>query len=123
MRMSKTTLPCGLLAVFPLALGASPYDGVYKQTVHSECALVGVEGGSLKIENEIFYGVEVECRMTNPVEIERMDATVYDMACIGEDTTWEERVIMMLDAQDPGIYMIWDGYAFRYERCEAGEGE
>lgn len=108
-------------ALAPLALAADAYDGVYKQTANAECALVGVDGGSLKIEENIFYGVEVECRMTNPVAVEGMNATVYDMACIGEGSTWEERAILMNDAQDPGLYMIWDGYAFRYERCEDGD--
>ena len=119
--MKHPLLTLGLAAILPCTLSASPFDGVYKQTANAECALVGVDGGSLKIEDDIFYGVEVECRMTNPVEIEGMSATVYDMACIGEGSTWEERLIMMLDAQDPGIYLIWDGYAFRYERCEEGD--
>ena len=107
------------IAIAPFALAADTFDGTYKLTVNAECALVGVDGGALKIEDEIFYGVEVECRMTNPVEIEGMTATVFDMTCIGEDSTWEERAILMIDAQAPGLYMIWDGYAFRYERCEA----
>ena len=109
------------IALFPIVLAAQTYDGVYKQTANAECALVGVDGGSLKIEEGIFYGVEVECRMTNPVAIEGMNATVYEMACTGEGSTWEERAILMNDAQEPGLYMIWDGYAFRYERCEEGE--
>ncbi|WP_333713517.1 hypothetical protein [Yoonia sp.] len=105
------------VTVFPVALLASPFDGVYRQSANAECALVGVDGGSIKIENEIFYGVEVECRMINPVEIEGMNAVLYDMACIGEGSAWEERAIMMEDAQTSGILMIWDGYAFRYARC------
>lgn len=117
-----TTLRLGAAVFFlPAMLAASPFDGVYKQTANSECALVGVDGGSLKIDNEIFYGVEVECRMTNPVEIEGMNAMLYNMACIGEGSTWEERAIMMQDAQGPGLLMIWDGYAFRYDRCEEPE--
>ncbi len=108
-------------ALLPVALAAGPFDGVYKQTSNAECALVGVDGGALKIEDGIFYGVEVECRMTNPVEIEGMTATLYNMACIGEGSTWEERAILMQDAQEPGLLMIWDGYAFRYERCEEGD--
>ncbi|PUB15521.1 hypothetical protein [Yoonia sediminilitoris] len=100
---------------------AGPYDGVYKQTVNAECALVGVDGGSLKIEDSIFYGVEVECRMTKPVDINDMDATIYTMECSGEGSTWDERAILMNDSSGEGIYMIWDGYAFRYERCEEGE--
>ena len=107
-----------IVTAFPLALFASPFDGIYKQTANAECALVGVDGGSVKIENEIFYGVEVECRMVNPVEIDGMNAVLYDMACIGEGSAWEERAIIMEDAQEPGILMIWDGYAFRYQRCK-----
>jgi hypothetical protein len=29
--------------------------------------------------------------------------------------------MLMPDADETGIYMVWKGYAFRYERCEAGE--
>ena len=98
---------------------AGPYDGVYKQTANAECLLVGVDGGSVKIEEDIFYGVEVECRMTNQIEIEGMQASLYDMQCTGESETWQERAMLMLEAEDNGLLMIWDGYAFRYDRCDA----
>lgn len=110
-----------VVVVMPVALWASPYDGVYKQTANAECALVGVDGGSLKIEGNIFYGVEVECNMLNPVEVEDMNATLYEMQCTGEAESWSERAIMMPDAQNTGLYMIWNGYAFRYDRCEDPE--
>lgn len=116
MKWNLTQLTLGL-SVLPILLAASPYDGVYKQIANAECALVGVDGGSLKIEGDIFYGVEVECRMTNPVEIEDMDATLYEMQCSGEGATWSERAMLMPDAEDTGLYMIWSGYAFRYDRC------
>ena len=106
------------LALMPTLMWASPYDGVYKQTANAECALVGVDGGALKIEDDIFYGVEVECRMENPLELTEMNATVYEMQCIGEGTTWKESAILMPDAEANGLYMIWRGYAFRYDRCE-----
>lgn len=105
----------------PAALSADTFDGVYKQTANSECALVGADGGSLKIEDNIFYGVEVECRMTSPIDVSDMDATLYEMQCTGEGSTWTERAMLMADADDEGIYMIWNGYAFRYDRCEPGE--
>lgn len=110
---------CLAIALGATAAVAGPYDGVYKQTANAECALVGVDGGSLKIESNIFYGVEVECRMTNPVDLVDMDATLYEMQCSGEGQTWTERAMLMPDAEKTGIYMIWDGYAFRYDRCEA----
>ena len=117
MKCTLTKLTLGL-ALLPALLAASPYDGVYKQTANAECALVGVDGGALKIEDEIFYGVEVECRMTNPVEIEDMKATIYEMQCSGGDAAWSEQAILMPDAEDTGLYMIWSGYAFRYDRCD-----
>ncbi|PJI86354.1 hypothetical protein BC777_2723 [Yoonia maricola] len=106
-------------ALLPMTLAASPYDGVYKQTANAECALVGVDGGALKIEDDIFYGVEVQCRMTNPTDIDDMGATLYDMQCSGEGTSWSERAMLMPDADDSGLYMIWSGYAFRYDRCDS----
>ena len=109
---------CLGVCVFPAILAASPYDGVYKQTANAECSLVGVDGGALKIEDNIFYGVEVECRMTSPVDVTDMDATLYEMQCSGEGETWTERALMMPDAEDTGLYMVWKGYAFRYDRCD-----
>lgn len=114
-------LLCCIAGLIPAALQADAFDGVYKQTAHSECSLVGADGGSLKIEESIFYGVEVECRMARPVDINDMDATIFHMECSAEGETWTERAIMMNDAEGTGIYMIWNGYAFRYERCEEGE--
>ncbi|MBE0412341.1 MAG: hypothetical protein IBX59_01770 [Yoonia sp.] len=109
------------IMALPVAGVAGPYDGVFKQTANAECALVGVDGGSLKIDDNIFTGVEVQCHMTRPVDINDMDATIYTMECVGEGQTWTERAVLMNDAEKTGIYMIWDGYVFRYDRCAEGE--
>ncbi|WP_375279316.1 hypothetical protein [Pseudooctadecabacter sp.] len=101
----------------PAIAAATPYDGIYRQNANAECALVGVDGGALRIEDGIFYGVELECRMTRPVNVVDMDATLYTMNCSGNDEVWTERAMLMHDAEDDGIIMIWDGYAFRYSRC------
>ena len=98
---------------------AGPYDGVYKQAANAECAMVGVDGGSVRIADDIFYGVEVECRMTDPVNVLDMDALLYTMQCSGEDTLFSERAMLMNKAQGDGIIMVWDGYAFVYDRCPA----
>lgn len=107
-----------LASVAPGLAAASPYDGIYRQNANAECALVGADGGSLEIREGIFYGVEVECRMTRPVSVVNMDATLYTMQCSGEGQSWSERAMLMQDAEDDGIIMIWDGYAFRYSRCD-----
>ncbi|WP_281981564.1 hypothetical protein [Thalassorhabdomicrobium marinisediminis] len=103
----------------PTLAMATPYDGIYRQNANAECALVGVDGGSLKIEDGVFYGVDMECRMARPVQVVNMDATLYDMNCVGEDDVWTERAMVMNDGEvENGIIMIWDGYAFRYSRCD-----
>ena len=101
------------------AATAGPFDGVYRQTANSDCGLVGVDGGSIEISEGIFYGVEVECRMTRPVDVINMDAILYTMQCSGSDQAWTERAMLMNAAESDGIIMLWDGYAFVYDRCEA----
>ena len=104
----------------PALAAATPYDGTYRQSANSECLLVGADGGALKIDDGIFYGVEMECRMTRPVTVVSMDATLYTMRCSGNDQIWTERAMVMNDAEvEGGIIMVSDGYAFRYTRCDA----
>lgn len=111
-----------VLALAPVIAAATPFDGVYRQNANAECALVGVDGGSLKIEDGIFYGVDLECLMTRPVNVVDMDATLYTMTCSGEDQIWTERAMLMNDAESDGIIMVWDGYAFVYSRCPDPDG-
>ena len=107
-----------ILALVPVVAAAGPYDGTYKQVANADCANVGVDGGALRIEDGIFYGVEVECRMTRPVDVLQMDATLYTMQCSGGDQVWTERAMIMDAAEDEGIIMVWNGYAFAYDQCE-----
>jgi len=116
------TVASSFLFAAPLAAEAGPYDGVYRQRVNAECALVGVDGGSLRIAGGIFYGVEMQCVMSRPVDVLDMDATLYTMQCSGESETWTERAMLMKAAEGNGIIMVWNGYAFRYDRCPAPAG-
>jgi hypothetical protein len=108
---------CVALAAGGVAAG--PFDGIYKQTSESDCTIFGEDGGALRIEDGLFYGVDLECRMTRPVNVVDMDAKLYQMECSGEDTIWTERA-MVLRAED-GIIMVWDGFAFKYDACSADE--
>jgi hypothetical protein len=72
---------------------------------------------AIEIRDGLFYGVEMECRMTRPVDVVNMDATLYTMHCSGEAASWTERAMLMNSAEDDGIIMVWNGYAFRYDRC------
>ena len=102
----------------PVLASAEGFDGIYKQSANSECGLVGVDGGSLEIRDGIFYGVEVQCRMTKPVDVLDMNATLFTMECTGEGQAWTERAMLMNAAEDDELIMVWNGYAFVYEMCE-----
>lgn len=104
-------------ALLPALAWAGPYDGVYRQVANADCSLIGVDRGAIEIREGLFYGVEMECRMTRPVDVLQMDATLYTMQCTGEAERWTERALVMSSAEDDGIIMLWDGYAFRYDRC------
>lgn len=101
------------------AATAGPFDGVYRLTANSDCGLIGVDGGAIAIEDGLFRGVESNCRMENPVQILEMNAKLYNLHCTGEGSIWSERVMLMEKATGDGILMIWDGYAFVYDRCPA----
>ncbi|KAA9007114.1 hypothetical protein [Histidinibacterium aquaticum] len=106
------------LALLPGLASAQGYDGTYRQSANADCGLIGVDGGAVRIEDGIFYGVGMECRMTQPVNIVDMSADLFTLECSGDEgELWTERVMLMDAAEDDGLFMIWDGYAFRYDRC------
>ena len=108
------------LSAIPMATAAlaGPFDGIYRQSAVSDCGQLGVEGGSLRIADGIFFGVGSQCLMTRPVDVVGMDATLYTMECSADGGDgWSERAMLMQTPDGDGVFMIWNGYAFRYERC------
>ncbi len=112
-----------LAAILPGIALATPYDGIYRQAANAECGLVGVDGAAIEIRDGIFYGVEMQCRMSRPVNVLDMDATLYTMECSGEGEQWSERAMVMNAADGGGIIMVWNGYAFKYTRCPEPTGQ
>lgn len=100
-----------------LPLSALEVDGVYKLTPTSDCI---TEEAVLRIQDRIFHGSEGQCRMENPVNVRDMDAQLFDMACSGEGSKWVERALFMRGAEGE-LILLWNGYAFRYERCPEPE--
>lgn len=113
MRLWPLCLCAGIAAG---TLHAGPFDGVFTQGEKWDCGLAGVDGGALVIRDDIFYGVEMQCLMQNPVNVRDMDAVLYDMSCSGEGNQWTERA-MFMTAADKGLILVWNGYAFQYRRC------
>ena len=108
--------------LLPQAALALPWDGTYRLSEDADCEKVGEEGGALHIGEGVLQGVGSSCRMTEPVDVLDLDATLYVMACEGEGETWTERAMLMRAAEGDAIYLAWRGYVFRYDRCPEPEG-
>lgn len=120
--MTRVHLLTPLLLGLAAPAAALPWDGTYLLSEEGDCAQVGEEGGALRIEEGVLTGVDSSCRMTDPVDVLDLDATLYVMECEGEGQSWTERAMLMRPAEDDGIFLLWRGYAFRYARCPAAEG-
>ena len=105
----------GLL--LPGAAAAGAFDGLWRANPAAECVHTGADGGALKIKDDVLYGVGTECRMTLPVNVRDMDAVLFDMACRGTDMEWSDRA-MFMHAADGGLFLIWNGFAYKYEACD-----
>ena len=88
----RALLTCAALMAAMPAMGGE-FDGVFKQGPEWDCGLAGVDGGALVIKDGIFHGVEMECRMENPVDVRDMDAYLYDMECSGGGSAWSARAL------------------------------
>lgn len=109
------------LLVAPTLAPALPWDGTYRLSKDADCDRVGEEGGALRIAEGVLTGVGSTCRMTEPVDVLDLGATLYVMQCEGEGQEWTERAMVMKTAEGDGIFLMWQGYAFRYDRCEGAE--
>ncbi|TNC71834.1 hypothetical protein [Rubellimicrobium roseum] len=106
------------LLLAPSLAVALPWDGTYRLSSESDCA---AGAGLLRIEDNVLHGLESTCRMTEPVDVLDLGATLYVMACEGEGQEWTERAMLMRAAEGDAIFLMWRGYAFRYESCAAPE--
>lgn len=92
------------------------FDGLWRANPTTDCLYTGGAGSALKIEDDVLYGVENRCNMTRPVTVRDMAAILYDMECEGEGANFTDRA-MFMSAADGGLYLIWDGLAFKYDAC------
>lgn len=99
-----------------------PYDGDWTIGDPAACA-VGMDNTNFafRIADGQIRGVESACRMTNPVEIRGLGATLFDMECAGEGESWSYRNFLMIDRQGD-LIMINDGDVSILSRCTGYSG-
>jgi hypothetical protein len=107
-----------LCSATPLAAG--PFDGLYRPdqpwAEGWDCKTVGSDGGALSIKDDLFQGVESQCRLTNPAPVTGMDAVLYDADCTADGETVSYRLMLMRTAE--GIVVIEDGSVAPLARCD-----
>lgn len=99
------------LAVLAGPVGAAgPYDGLYRPDFDWaqgwDCQNIGSDGGALAIRDDTFFGVESACRLTNPVQVRDLPATLYDAQCSAEGETYNERIMLMTVAEGVAVSRI-----------------
>ena len=106
-----------LVAVSATSLAAGPFDGLYRPDGPEtwDCASVGSEGGALAVQDDVYYGVESMCRLTEPVAVNGMSAILYNAECNGEGETWTKRMMFM--PVEGGLAVITDGFVRQLKRC------
>ncbi len=97
---------------------AGPFDGVYRPdgATSWDCTAIGSDGGALAVRDDVFYGVESACQLTNPVAVNGMSAVLYDAECSGEGESYAKR--MMLMRVPEGLAVIEDGFVNMLRACE-----
>ena len=116
--MRASRLAASVIALWAGVAGAADYSGTYGLTAGSDCSILGMDhpNGTIVISEGVFSGIESSCRMTRPVDVIGMDATLFTFECAGEGLQWDMRVMLMWAAEG-GIYVIRDGFAAQYPAC------
>ncbi|KAF0115112.1 MAG: hypothetical protein FD150_1173 [Rhodobacteraceae bacterium] len=97
---------------------AGPFDRLYRPDGAGmwDCTSVGSDGGALAVKDNVFYGVENACTLTNPTQVNGMSAVLNDAECNGEGMPYTKR--MMLMRVPEGLAVIQDGYVNVLRACE-----
>lgn len=117
MRVYLGSLGFGFLLVSVAAAG--PFDGLYSPKMLEgeawDCKSVGMDGGALSIKDDVFEGVESQCKLTNPRQFDGFDAVLYDAECTGEGETYTLPTLMVKTVD--GVAVIQEGYVSELVAC------
>lgn len=96
---------------------ATPFDGIYRPAGMDwwSCQDVGMDGGAVAVRNNVLYGVESYCELTNPTNVRGISAVLYDAVCAAEGSEYSYRVMLMTHPE--GIFVVQDGFVADWRQC------
>jgi hypothetical protein len=100
---------------------AQSFDGLYQPSRSSwSCAAsqIGMDGGALAIQGDVFNGVENRCQLTSPRA--DGDGTRYTAVCSAEGEEYNEDLTLTATAN--GLSLKRGGSTVYWERCGAIQG-
>ena len=58
--------------------------------------------GCIPVAGDQFQTCEQNCTMKNPVKVRGLDATLFDVSCVGDSANTEQRMLFMIYRDDGG---------------------
>ena len=105
------------MATSAFALGE--YEGIYRPAAewadNWDCKRLGQDGGAMAVIDNQFVGIGRACRLSNPVNVRDIDATLFDADCSAEGNGMTER--MMLMEMTDGIAVLTNGSVILLRQC------
>lgn len=114
--MMKTLLTAALSLLISTPLQAQNIDGLYQPSgADWTCSpdQIGMDGGALAIQNEVFRGVENRCDLTNPQP--DGSGTAFTAICSAEGSTYQQQMTITPTAN--GISIQRDGFTSYWKSC------
>lgn len=98
----------------------SSFDGLYKPSgaefENWDCKTVGEDRGAFEIDGNVVISLERYCTLSNPVNVSRMSAVLFDAECAVEGTEYAERIMLM--PSNIGVFHVTDNFVAEWQRCE-----
>ncbi|WP_296644725.1 hypothetical protein [Roseinatronobacter sp.] len=93
-------------------------DYSYSETPPNKCVITGadVENAGFRISGGTYFGIELTCQLTNPVNIRGMNAILFDLQCQGEGMEWEERILLQI-LRDGRLLKAYENWASIHHPC------
>ncbi|MEX3016027.1 hypothetical protein [Gymnodinialimonas hymeniacidonis] len=107
----------GISAVLLVAAAASASAQVANGRYQIGACTTHPEEQIVRLENNVLYGYESVCTLSNPVPVDGTDGYSYVANCEGEGHTWQSNLFLIPLQDGQVLRLIRDGNVLDYNRC------